>query len=160
VSTLSLITILHTLTQVRATPKLGANGSPTYMYIYIYNLYQQLTSLYVKLQRVCIRDITFPFTLFMHYPHWIIYTCTYKITKIFEKMRILYPHSILTLPSCILGTVPVPLDLYQICDSIPKLFYFLIQYENRSHLKIPFWFHLNHIPINNMIRKRYILFNK
>jgi hypothetical protein len=52
VHTLSLITILCTLTQVHAKPKLGANDSPAYMYIYIYNWYQWLTSLYVQLQRV------------------------------------------------------------------------------------------------------------
>jgi hypothetical protein len=84
----------HT-TQVHAEPQLGANDSPTYMYIYIYTWCQHLTKLYVKLQMgFMIRDITFPSPLFMHYSQCIIYTCTYKSSKKFKKMRILCPHSI------------------------------------------------------------------
>jgi hypothetical protein len=147
-------------TEVRATPKLSANGSPTYMYIYTYNWYQRLTKLYVQLQRVRIRYITFPSPLFIHYPQCIIYICTYKISKIFKNMWILYVHSILALPSCILRTVPSPLDLYQLHGLILELFDSPIQYANQSHLEIAFWLHLNHILINNMISIRYIPFKK
>jgi hypothetical protein len=74
-----------------------------------------------------------------------------KFSKIFKNMRILYSHSILALPSCILRTVPGPLDLYQHHGLIMELLEFPIQYSNRSHLKYAFWIHLNRIPINNMI---------
>jgi hypothetical protein len=120
------------------------------VYIYIYNWYQQLTNLYVQLQRVQIRDITFPSPLFIHCPQCIQYTSTYKISKILKNMQIVYPHIILTLPSCILKTGPGPLDLYQLHELTLELFYFPIQYANCSHLKIAFLLHLNHLPMINI----------
>jgi hypothetical protein len=81
-----------------------------------------------------------------------------KFSNFFRKMRILYPHIILVLLGCILGTVLGPLNLYHFHGSILELLDFSIQYANQSHLKIFFWLHLNHIPINNMINIRYTLF--
>jgi hypothetical protein len=58
------------------------------------------------------------------------------------------------------GPYQVHWTFYQLHDSIPELFGFSIQYANRSHSKIVFWLHLNHIPINNMISIREILFKQ
>jgi hypothetical protein len=136
VCTLSLITILCTLLRYAqhqnlvptthhpkctSTFKMGNNGSPAYMYNY-----------------KCSRSGTLhsPPPYFMHCPQCIVYTYTYNISKIFKKMWILYPNSILPLTCCILRTVPGPLDPYQLHVSILELFVFLIQYANQLHLKI------------------------
>jgi hypothetical protein len=107
-----------------------------------------------------IKDITIHSPLFMCCPQCILYTCTYTNFKNLQNMRILYSHSILALPSCILRTVPGPLDRYQLHGSFLAMLNFSIQYENQLHLKSALWIHLNHIPINNMISIRYILLNK
>ena len=121
---------------------LGSNSSPTYMYNY---------------KGFWIKDTTIPSPLFMHCPQCIIYTCTYTISNIIKKMRILCSHSIFALLGCILRTVLGPLDLYQLHGSILELLDFLVQYESQSCLKISLWLHLNHIPINDMISIMYIL---
>jgi hypothetical protein len=85
-----------------------------------------------------------------------LYTASASFSKIFKKMWVLCPHNICMLPCRILRTVLGPLDLYKLYSSIPELFSFLVQYAHRMHLQDTFWFHLNHIPINNMISIRYI----
>jgi hypothetical protein len=62
------------------------------------------------------------------------------------------------LPSSIFRTVVGPLKFYQFYDLIPKNFKFSVQYVHRLDLKVSFWLHLNHIPINNMVRIMYIIF--
>jgi hypothetical protein len=142
---------------------LVANDSPTHMDHYIMH-YSGARKTKTSHQPICattngvrIRDITFPSPLFIHCPQCIIYTYTYKTSNFFKKMRILCSHSILVLPSCILKTIPCPLDLYQLHGSILELLDFPVQYEKWSQLKISFRLHLNHIPINDMINIRYIL---
>jgi hypothetical protein len=130
----------------------------TSLYIhYIYTWYQSVHQPMYNYKGLCIRDTTIPSPLFMHCPQCIIYTCTYKISKLFKNMRILCSHKILTLPGCIIKIILGTLDLYHLHDSIPKLLGFLIQYVNQSNLKSSFWLHLNHIPINDMISIRYTL---
>jgi hypothetical protein len=153
-------------TSMYITFELVANDSPTYMDHYIVH-YLGACKNKMAHQPICatkngvrIREITFPSPLFMHCPQCIMYTYTYKTANIFKNMRMLYSHSIIALPSCILRTVPRPLDLYELHDSILEMLEFLVQYANRSHSKIPFWIHLNHIPINDMINIRYMLFNQ
>jgi hypothetical protein len=145
VHTFSLITSLAHSTGVCKTKTWYQRLTNLYVH-YIYTCFQWLTNLYGSLhhtllsacktkmahQPICtttngvqIRDITFPSPLFMHCPQCIIYTYTYKTSKIFKNMRILCSHSILALPSCILRTVPCPLDLYQLHGSILELLDFL-----------------------------------
>jgi hypothetical protein len=69
---------------------------------------------------------------------------------------LLCPHSICMLPCRVLRIVLGPLDLYKLYSSIPELFAFPVQYAHRMHLQDTLWFHLNHIPIDNMISIRYI----
>ena len=59
-------------------------------------------------------------------------------------------------PCHILRTVPGSLDLYNFYSLIPELFASLVKYVHMMHLQDTFWFHLNHIPIDNMISIRYI----
>lgn len=58
------------------------------------------------------RGITFHSPLFMHYPQCNIYTYTTKISKVFKKMWVFFPHNILVIPSCMFMNVQGPLDLY------------------------------------------------
>ena len=117
-----------------------------YIYIYIYNW-------------VWPRGITIPSP----------YLCTIlnalcidirKISKIFKKMWVFCPHSIFMLPSCILKTIPGPLDLYKPYGSILELYDFPVQNVYQIHLKSASLLHLNQIPINNMISIRYISIEK
>jgi hypothetical protein len=104
------------------------------------------------------RGITFPSPLFMHCPQCNIYICTNKSSKIYKNMWVFFPHSIFMFPGCFFRVVPGPLDLYQIYDSIPELFGFLVQNAYWLYLEFTLWLYLNHIPINDMISIRYILF--
>jgi hypothetical protein len=79
-----------------------------------------------------------------------------KISKVLKKMRVFCPHCILMLPSSVLRTRPVPLDLYKPYGSISELFDFPVQNAYQMHLESSFLLHLNHIPNNNMISIRYI----
>jgi hypothetical protein len=117
----------------------------------------RITNLYVQLQRVLDQEHYNPLPLIyalssVHHIH--MYIQNFKNIK---NMRILCSHSILMLPGFILRIVLGPLDLYHLHDLIPELLDFSIQYANWSHLKFTFWIHLNHIPINDMIRIMYIL---
>ena len=100
-------------------------------------------------------DTTIPLPLFLHCPQCNLH-CLCVSSKIFKKMRVLCPHNICMLPCRVLRTVPGPLDLYKLYGSIPELLVFPVQYAHRMHLQDTFWFHLNHIPIDNMISIRYI----
>jgi hypothetical protein len=97
-----------------------------------------------------------PLPLFMHCRQCIIHPYISEFSKIFKKMRVFYPHSIFMIPSSILRTILGPLNLYKPYGLVPEPFYFLVQNVHRMHLKSAFLFHLNHIPINNMISIRYI----
>jgi hypothetical protein len=121
------------------------------MYIYIY--------IYITI-RVWPRGIIFPSPLFINCPRCIIYTYTIKTSKFFNKMQVLFPHSILVLSSCIPRKVQVPLDFYYPYRLIPELLDISIQYANQLHLEVALFLHLNHIPINDMISIRYIIFKK
>jgi hypothetical protein len=79
-----------------------------------------------------------------------------NIFKIIKKMWVFCLHSIFMLPSCILGTIPGPLDLYKPYGSISELFDFLVQNAHQMHLESAFLLPLNHIPINNIIGLKYI----
>ena len=108
--------------------------------------------------RLILGDITIPSPYF-----FTILSTTYlhrinKIFKIFKKMRVLSPHNICMLPCRVLRTVPGPLDLYKPYSSIPEMFVVPVQYAHRMHLQDTFLFHLNHIPIDNMISIWYIFF--
>jgi hypothetical protein len=135
-------------THMRTTPKKLTSLYVHYIYTWFPTSHQPICT---TTKGFGSGDITILSPLFMHCPQCIIYTCTYKISKIFKHMRILYSHSILTLLSCILETVPGSLDLYHLHGSIPELLNFVIQYANRSHLKSSFCLHLNHIPIKDII---------
>jgi hypothetical protein len=97
-----------------------------------------------------------PLPLFMHYPQCIIHPYTTEFSKIFKKMWVFCPHHILMLPSSVLRTVLGPLDLYKPYGLVMELLDFPVQNVHQMHLKNAFLLHLNHIPINNMIRIRYI----
>ena len=75
-------------------------------------------------------------------------------------MWVLYPHSIFIVPSCILKTVPGPLDLYYPYGSISQLLDLLIQYAHQLYSEVSLLLHLNHISINYMISIGYILFKQ
>jgi hypothetical protein len=109
---------------------------------------------------VCPRGITFPSPLFMHCPQCNIYKYTTKVSKILKKMWVLCLHSILVLLICIFKTIPGPLDLYYLYGSIPEPLNLTIQYSYLMHLKGVFFLHLNHIPTNDIISIRYIIFEK
>jgi hypothetical protein len=97
-----------------------------------------------------------PLPLFMHYPQCIIHPYTTEFSKIFKKMRVFCPHHILMLPSSVLKNVLGPLELYKPYGLVMELLDFSVQNVHQMHLKNTFLLHLNHIPISNMIRIRYI----
>jgi hypothetical protein len=97
-----------------------------------------------------------PLPLFMHCPQCIIHPCIIEFSKIFKNMWVFYPHCIFMLPSSILRTVPGPLNLYNPYGLVLEIFEFPVQIAHWMHLKNAFLFHLNHIPINNMIIIMYI----
>jgi len=106
------------------------------------------------------RGITFPSPLFMHCPQCNICTYTSKTSKVLKKMWVFFSHCILILPSYILMIVEGPLYLYYPYGLILELLDLSVQYANLLHSKFSFLLHLDHIPINDMINIRYILFKK
>jgi hypothetical protein len=120
---------------------------------------KQLTSLstfILYLQLGSAKGYYNPLPLFMYCPQCIIRPYITEFSKIFKKMWVFCPHCIFMFPSSILRTVPGPLNLYKPYGSVLELFDFPVQNAHRMHLKSVFLFHLNHIPINNMISIRYI----
>jgi hypothetical protein len=73
-------------------------------------------------------------------------------------LRVLCPHVFFMLPGSIFRTVTGPLNLYHPYGFIPNHFDFPVQDVYWFHLEILFVLHLDHIPINDMIIIRYILF--
>jgi hypothetical protein len=68
-----------------------------------------------------------PSPLFWHCPQCI-YKIEIKISNLFKKLWVLYPHGIFMLPGIIFMTVAGPLKFYQLYNSIPEDFDFFVQY--------------------------------
>jgi hypothetical protein len=147
VCTLSLITILVHSTSACSTKAWYQRLTSLYLY-YIYTCFQWLTNLYGSLHHALLKcaqktrwitnlyvQLQMGFglgTLDCHLPYLCIVLSALdthihtKLQKISKRMRILYLHSILTIPSCILRTIPFPLDFYQLHGSISELLDFLV----------------------------------
>jgi hypothetical protein len=96
-----------------------------------------------------------PSPLFWNCPQCI-YKIEIKISNLFKKLQVLCPHGIFMFPSSIFRTVAGPLNFYQLYNSIPKHFYFFVQYPHWLNLKISLCLYLNQMPINNMVKIMYI----
>ena len=92
-----------------------------------------------------------PSPLFWHYPQCI-YKIEIKISNLFKKLRLLYPHDIFMLTGSIFRTIAGPLNFYQLYNSIPEHFDLSVQYSHWLNLKVSLHLYLNHMPINNMVR--------
>lgn len=77
-----------------------------------------------------------------------------------EQKWVCLPHGILQLPRNLIQTKVLALHLYQSDGSIIECSLFPAYDANMLHLELSLGFHLNHIPINNVIMIMYILFKQ
>jgi hypothetical protein len=82
-----------------------------------------------------------------------LYSIFFKIDK---NLRIFLLHSFFVLPCCVFSTVAGPWYLYQTYGFIPKHFEFSVLDAYWFHPEIPFVFHLDHSPINYVVRVTHI----
>jgi hypothetical protein len=76
--------------------------------------------------------------------------------KMVKNLQAFFPHVFFMLLCSIFEVVEGPLNLYYPYGLVPKNFSFSIQDAYWFHSKIPFVLHLDHIPINYVVRIRHI----
>ena len=74
----------------------------------------------------------------------------------FEQKRMCQLHGIVQLQHSLLRTIVLPLHLYLSNGSIPEHCDLFVEDAQWLGLELSLGFHLNHIPINHMVRVMYI----